>query len=79
MSDRPIITSETTLAELQAKGADCLADIPLTELLEFIRNQCLGTALDKEMGEAWVTSFSNAALDIQQAIEHINEAIRSDV
>lgn len=35
----PILTNDTTLAELQRQGAERLSDVPLNELLEFVRQQ----------------------------------------
>lgn len=73
----PIITDKTTLTQLQEAGADRLSDIPLTELLEFIRNACLNAASDYEADEemGWGDDFAEAAEATQRAIEAINRGI----
>jgi len=74
----PIITDKTTLSELQKAGAVTLSDIPLTELLEFVRNTCLSVSSDSEADEDmnWGDDFAEAAEATQRAIEAIDRGIR---
>lgn len=69
----PVLTDKTTLDEIKKAGADRLADIPLSELLEFVRNQCLQVATDmNEHGEWWnIEPFSDAASSVQEAMDHL--------
>lgn len=77
----PIITDKTTLSELQESGATTLSDIPLVELLEFVRNTCLSVSgdveADKEMN--WGDDFAEAAEATQRAIEAINRGMHKGV
>lgn len=76
----PVLTDKTTLDDMIRAGADRLADVPLTELLEFVRNQCLQVCADVESCEemGWEEDFAGAATAIQQAIEHINHGLTKD-
>lgn len=71
------ITDKTTLAELQELGATTLSDIPLTELLEYIRHTCLQAAADTEAdkGMGWAKDFIDASLQVQAAIESVDRAL----
>ncbi len=68
----PIITYRTTLAELESKGATTLSDIPLNELLEFVRNSCLGGAEDS--CDEFAEGYAEAAEAVQRAIEAIDRS-----
>lgn len=72
----PIITDKTTLAELQAAGATTLSDIPIVELLEYIRNTCLRVASDVEADKElqWSGKWAEAVQHIQGAIDSIEES-----
>ncbi len=74
----PILTDGITLTELQQAGADTLADIPLNELLEFVRNQCLSVAKDmNEHGELDDSEvFTSVANCTQEAIDHLMRFIK---
>lgn len=79
MSRGPILTDKTTLAELQKLGATTLSDIPMVELLEFIRYGCLqvssDTILDKE-DEEMCEAHALAATYVQGAIDVLNDWIK---
>lgn len=68
----PLLTYETTLDEMKESGAERLADVPLTDLLEFVRNTCLN--ISKDLEEDWGDNFAHAAESIQNAIDIINRA-----
>lgn len=73
--NRPIITEKTTLAELQALGATTLSDIPIVELLEYVRNTCLNVAADTEADKElqWADVWADSAQHVQGAIESLNK------
>lgn len=74
----PVITSKTTLQELQEKGAKTLSDIPIEELLAYTRNQILSMAKDKTASAEipnWEKSMALSASSIQEAIEQLNVVI----
>lgn len=75
----PVIDSNTTLAKLQRLGAMTLSDIPLVELLEFVRNQCLTCAKDDGMPPFWTENFAVAANNVQSAIEHVTSAVSGNL
>lgn len=77
MSHGPIITEKTTLAELQAAGATTLSDIPLPELLDYVRNTCLSVAKDTEADKElqWSEYWVDAAGHVQAAIEKLEEVL----
>lgn len=70
---RPIITTNTTLKELQKMGAETLSDIPPDELLVFVRHFCLSIAKDAdcEPEMPWCDDMTEAAEHIEKAIEAI--------
>lgn len=74
----PVITSKTTLQELQEKGAKTLSDIPIEELLAYTRNQILSMAKDKTASAEipnWEKSMALSASSIQEAIEQLSMVI----
>lgn len=74
----PVITSKTTLRELQEQGAKTLSDIPIEELLAYTRNQILSMAKDKTASAEipnWEKSMALSASSIQEAIEQLNVVI----
>ncbi len=74
----PIITSKTTLQELQEKGAKTLSDIPIEELLAYVRNQLLSMAKDKTASAEipnWEKSMALSATSTQEAIEQLSVVI----
>ena len=74
----PILTGETTLAELQKAGVNKLSDISLSDLLNFVRSQALETAIDmNEHGEWDVSNIYNAVSNsTQEALDHLDRHIR---
>lgn len=66
------ITSSTTLDELKDLGADTIGDIPLDELLAYVRRTCVLVAQDLiDEDEEFAVGFADAIIHIHSAIESI--------
>lgn len=74
-----ILSENTSLKSLIEKGADNMADIPVQEFLAYTKNVCLKVAADnlaeKEIG--WRKHWLDAAASIQEAEEHIENALNT--
>jgi hypothetical protein len=72
------LNSNTRLSELQNLGADSLGDIPLEELLAYVRHTCIEVSSDlKDDNVSWSAEFANAAGHIQSAIDAMNSSTHS--
>lgn len=80
-----VLTGNTKLADIQNLGATTLADIPLDELLAYVRNACLDVAKDMvahpidDAKLGWSAHYSNAALNVQGAIDAITTAVTGKI
>lgn len=65
------IASNTTLKELEKLGATTLSDIPLVELLSFVRNELLSMAKDNKSceEEGWGPDVTKAAMLVDEAMD----------
>lgn len=73
-----ILNERTTLKELQDAGATTLSDIPLEELLEYVRHACLEVGADlSDSMSPWESEFGLAHVDAASAVQQTIEALRS--
>lgn len=70
-----VINESTTLHSLKEKGVDTLGDIPMQEILAFVRHSCLEVAKDmgKNGDDKNEKTFSNAASHIHAAMVELGE------
>jgi hypothetical protein len=72
-----LLTGETKLIDLIKAGADRLGDIPLNELIAYIRRECLKTAADSgtPLDEEFLSQFCMPAI-LADELATVYETIR---
>ena len=79
----PVLTDKTKLRDLIADGVETLADLPLEDLMVYVRHTLLAVSKDltrssdKQEAE-WAGEFGKAAEGLQLALDALNHGQHAD-
>jgi hypothetical protein len=76
----PVLTDKTKLRDLIADGVETLADLPLEDLMVYVRHNLLAVSSDLQKSQdkkeaEWGAEFGKAAEGLQVALDALNHGL----